>query len=214
MRQNWAPRWAGRPVRPLAENTMAIRLDRALRAALTNTDETAHPILHAWYRGGLLIATAQIRAIRLANSRVAVQFSIQIGATTSTEIIDIDWSNQRLGGRRAWWCCPGCGRRCGVLFNLQGAQWRCRRCLGMTYESSNCCDRQIARILKSSNLAAALKALGAQTAIGPLVLQQKAQLVIRRRAQRDFRRWFRKNFPHRHLPRTLRHSHPVDESGI
>lgn len=206
MRQSWSPRWRGQLCRPVVEDTMAIRLDWALRAALTNADETPQPISRAWYRGELLIATSQISVIRLANRRVAVQFNMHVGAAATTEIIDIDWSNQRLGGRRAWWCCPGCRRRCGVLFNVGGAQWRCRHCLGMTYQSSNCSDRRIGRLLGRSNLAAELQALNAPAAIGSLVLHLKTQVVLRRRARRNYRRWFRKIHPRRHLPRELRYN--------
>jgi hypothetical protein len=40
-------------------------------------------------------------------------------------------------GERRWFACPGCGERCGVLFQPDpGDPWRCRRCHGLTYRSA------------------------------------------------------------------------------
>jgi hypothetical protein len=36
-----------------------------------------------------------------------------------------------FGGVRLWICCPGCGRRCRVLYG--GQRLRCRKCLGLQY---------------------------------------------------------------------------------
>jgi len=41
---------------------------------------------------------------------------------------------QHLGGRRWWWACPGCGRRCAILLRPARAQdFGCRRCLKAIY---------------------------------------------------------------------------------
>jgi hypothetical protein len=37
------------------------------------------------------------------------------------------------GGRRVWFLCPRCGRRCAVLHG--GARFYCRRCWGLAYRS-------------------------------------------------------------------------------
>jgi hypothetical protein len=40
------------------------------------------------------------------------------------------------GGSRWWWGCPGCGRRCGLLYLVAGRpRLACRTCLGLTYLS-------------------------------------------------------------------------------
>jgi hypothetical protein len=110
LRESWSPRWRGHICRPVAEEMMTLRLDRTLRFLLANTDQApVQTISRAWSRGELLIATCQMSVIRSANGRVAVQINMQIGATATTQTIDLDWSTQRLGGRRAWWRCPGCG---------------------------------------------------------------------------------------------------------
>jgi len=38
-----------------------------------------------------------------------------------------------FGGERLWFACPGCARRCRVLFG--GARFRCRGCHGLRYSS-------------------------------------------------------------------------------
>lgn len=44
--------------------------------------------------------------------------------------VELDRTPCNLGGSRAWFRCPACGRRCGVLYPVQ-----CRVCLGLRYES-------------------------------------------------------------------------------
>lgn len=40
------------------------------------------------------------------------------------------------GGERTWWACPGCGRRCGLLFLGPGRdRLGCRLCCGLVYRS-------------------------------------------------------------------------------
>lgn len=49
------------------------------------------------------------------------------------EIVKLDWTAQKLGGKRVWFLCPGCGSRRGVLYGRDG--YRCRACHRMTYTS-------------------------------------------------------------------------------
>ncbi len=51
-----------------------------------------------------------------------------------TFVVHIARTDQRFGGTRRWWLCPGCGRRCGVLFMIDAdGPLGCRRCLGARY---------------------------------------------------------------------------------
>jgi hypothetical protein len=51
-------------------------------------------------------------------------------------VIPLAWSHLVSGGRRPWWCCPACGRRCGVLYLPPGAgRFACRRCYDLAYAS-------------------------------------------------------------------------------
>ncbi len=44
-----------------------------------------------------------------------------------------EWTETRFGGRRAWFSCSCCGRRCRVLYG--GSRFRCRHCHGLRYSS-------------------------------------------------------------------------------
>lgn len=46
-------------------------------------------------------------------------------------LIRFAYSAQNLGGRRTWWVCPSCGRRCGVLYCER--LFVCRKCAGVDY---------------------------------------------------------------------------------
>lgn len=48
----------------------------------------------------------------------------------------VRWAVTRphFGGRRYWWLCPQCGRRCAYLYG--GPLFLCRVCHGLTYESA------------------------------------------------------------------------------
>ncbi len=50
--------------------------------------------------------------------------------------VEMDWTRLPSGGKRPWFLCPSCGRRCGVLYSL-GSRIICRKCGGLTYESQN-----------------------------------------------------------------------------
>ena len=49
------------------------------------------------------------------------------------ELIPFVYSRTNFPGRRAWFHCPSCCRRCRVLYG--GAYFRCRKCHGLRYES-------------------------------------------------------------------------------
>jgi len=48
--------------------------------------------------------------------------------------LPIDWTEPHLGGRRAWFRCCACGRRCTVVYG-RAQQWGCRRCWRASYPS-------------------------------------------------------------------------------
>lgn len=50
------------------------------------------------------------------------------------EDVEVDWSPCRYGGRRAYWLCPGCGRRAVKLYGV-GASYRCRTCHRIAYQT-------------------------------------------------------------------------------
>ena len=50
--------------------------------------------------------------------------------------VEMDWTRLPSGGKRPWFLCPSCGRRCGVLYSLR-SHIICRKCGGLSYESQN-----------------------------------------------------------------------------
>src|SRR5439155_24478148 len=53
----------------------------------------------------------------------------------STKRVKITTTGLPTGGLRAWFLCPGCGRRCGRLYLTEerASDYRCRLCLGLAY---------------------------------------------------------------------------------
>ncbi len=49
------------------------------------------------------------------------------------EVVPLVETSTRFGGRRQWFKCLSCRRRCRVLYG--GAYFRCRRCNGLKYET-------------------------------------------------------------------------------
>lgn len=49
------------------------------------------------------------------------------------ERFDLAYTDQHFGGRRRWFICKSCGRRCRVL--IGGRHFRCRHCYQATYPS-------------------------------------------------------------------------------
>lgn len=48
--------------------------------------------------------------------------------------VRLGWTNCNYGGKRAWFLCPICGRRAGVLYS-GGSRFACRKCLRLNYKS-------------------------------------------------------------------------------
>ena len=42
-------------------------------------------------------------------------------------------TSTQFGGERLWLCCPSCRKRCRIVYG--GTYFRCRRCLGLKYET-------------------------------------------------------------------------------
>lgn len=49
------------------------------------------------------------------------------------ETIAFDYTPTNFRGKRTWFACPSCERRCSALYG--GELFRCRQCYGLTYES-------------------------------------------------------------------------------
>jgi hypothetical protein len=91
----------------------------------------------------------EVEAQDSAGNRIAVRLTVADGELvietwpayfggqidTRRDRITLSYTPCHLGGKRAWWRCPGCGDRYAFLFE-QGRRWRCRNCFGLSYRSS------------------------------------------------------------------------------
>lgn len=73
---------------------------------------------------------------RVAGGRVVVVTHAGAGGTPASYSVEIASTPTPHGGARPWWLCPGCGRRCGMLY-LFGDRDRlaCRACCGLGFAS-------------------------------------------------------------------------------
>ncbi|MCA1789428.1 MAG: hypothetical protein LC667_06100 [Thioalkalivibrio sp.] len=64
-------------------------------------------------------------------------------AEVATQPTDLTWTSCHYGGRRPWFLCPGCGRRCAILYGRR--RFACRTCQRLAYSSQNesTTDRQM-----------------------------------------------------------------------
>jgi len=95
-------------------------------------------------RGGTLRwsrAGRETGSIGLRCSGDAVLLSYRVASWRGTEPEDVEervplvGTAQPLGGERLWFACPGCGRRCAVLYG--GRRFRCRLCVALPYPSQH-----------------------------------------------------------------------------
>ena len=58
--------------------------------------------------------------------------------------VRLTYTTLASGGRRPWWQCPVCGRRCGVLYSCRrgGRYFVCRICGDLAYASQHTRDRK------------------------------------------------------------------------
>lgn len=86
-------------------------------------------------------------------------------STVPVGIIDVglDWQACRFGGFRPWFLCPGCGRRCALLY-LWREQPKCARCYGLTYPSQ-ALDKFDRSWLRTRKLEARIGALDFRTRV-------------------------------------------------
>ncbi len=53
------------------------------------------------------------------------------GADTYANLTQLETTPCHFGGSRTWFLCPGCGRRCAVLYQ----DYRCRKCISGRYKT-------------------------------------------------------------------------------
>ena len=84
-----------------------------------------------WVKKGQVFAQVNLAVGRI-NHNLAVW---NHDWTEQQYLIRLDWTRCHLGGRRPWFICPECGRRCALLYSDEGSQFACRECLDLGYET-------------------------------------------------------------------------------
>jgi hypothetical protein len=89
-----------------------------------------------WTRNGKEVASIRIRAE--ADHVILDYRSLNDGGEWQpmNYPVTLEWTPCKLGGRRVWFLCPGCGRRVAILFG--GAIYACRHCHNLAYQ----CQRE------------------------------------------------------------------------
>jgi len=63
--------------------------------------------------------------------------------TQGQVVVRIVTTSPRYGGVRHWWACPGCDRRCALLYLPPGEAWpACRTCYRLTYATRQAHDKR------------------------------------------------------------------------
>jgi len=86
----------------------------------------------SWSRGGELIGSVGVLSVA---DGLHIMYRTGHGddGEDVAEHVPYVWTETRFGGRRAWFKCLGCRKRCRVLYG--GSRFRCRHCHGLKYAS-------------------------------------------------------------------------------
>lgn len=93
--------------------------------------------------GSLHIATWRAEfsvSATVAGVRLHISYPGASGSVVDVvDVVDASHSPQPFGGRRWWWRCPRCARRCLNLHRppRDGYRFGCRHCYGLTYQSQS-----------------------------------------------------------------------------
>jgi hypothetical protein len=121
----------------------------------------------------------------------AILFHHGTHAAPATERIAVARRNLTYGAR-LFWLCPGCSRRAGILYR-QRQRWRCRRCHGLTYRSSQESDQRVTDMIRAGLVDPETIALptgggGLVTALRDTSLLFKAYQIVTKRYERAMKR--------------------------
>jgi hypothetical protein len=140
-------RWKGTPTHDDIDGQLSLDVRWLKRVGALTPGAISLP---SWSCRGEIIGSAVATMSRDGCELVLEHTVPHHGAGLSTpkkEVIWLDWTACHYGGQRVWFQCPGCERRCAVLFRMSG-RFRCRRCHQVAYTSTreNACDRSLRRL--------------------------------------------------------------------
>jgi len=83
-----------------------------------------------WTQAGSTVASIQITV-----TRAGLALSYLTGGQNVSQRVALNWTACNFGGRRVWFLCPHCSRRCAILYGVNNnGRFSCRRCVNLAYE--------------------------------------------------------------------------------
>ncbi|MBX2997782.1 MAG: hypothetical protein KF893_04675 [Caldilineaceae bacterium] len=125
MRFDARGRWHRWDTKPTTEDYLALSINSA-RRIFGGLDRLTAGFMQ-WHMGKQQIGEIGLTVL----PGRGVRLDYKHNGEPITELIQLAHTEQRLGGYRAWWLCPACGRRCGVLYG--GRRFLCRLCYRLPY---------------------------------------------------------------------------------
>lgn len=140
---------AGRPAMHVtAESCRRLDVRELARAGAL---EPGASVMWTWWR--------DLQGCNVATDGDALVLRHSLALVPTVQRVPILRTECHYGGTRRWFGCPGCTRRCAVIF-LRPWGFVCKRCGGLAYTSTR--EDEIARGARARNKAAALLAPGGQ----------------------------------------------------
>lgn len=97
----------------------------------TMQDDTLAPWTHhhQWKNG-----TTAVLRFKRSKKTATIELSVP-GKEMHQTTVALDTTPQHFGGSRAWWVCPCCEKRAGLLY-WQSWRWQCRNCAELVHPST------------------------------------------------------------------------------
>jgi hypothetical protein len=125
-------------------------------------------------------------AVEIANNSAILHYTLVEQTQAICQKIPLVWTACRLGGRRAWFVCPGhdepCLKRAAVLY-LAADGFGCRTCAGVTYASQSE-PKRLRGITKAQKIR--MKLGGSGNLLVPFPVKPKR---MHRRTYQRLRKW-------------------------
>ena len=92
-----------------------------------------HGLTLRWSRGGTETGSIHLECLPSAVRLVYRTRSQDAEWRDISELVPLVETETRFGGRRQWFLCLSCNRRCRILYG--GSHFHCRRCNGLKYDT-------------------------------------------------------------------------------
>lgn len=132
------PMW--KPRRATTESSLALDVRRLSRDH--SRFKNGSHFVHTWRHQGTTEPSASV-SVRVSSRGstpslvLAYRTDGREGAGGITSVVALDATSPFFGGVRYWFVCPSCGRRTAILYlPFRRKGFLCRRCHGLTYQSS------------------------------------------------------------------------------